>query len=60
MDGAFSEGWFQHPNLGLIKIHKTSAQSWVYVCYTSSGSKAVSKERPLDAWTWTLCQPEER
>ncbi len=59
MDGAYSEGWFQHPNFGLLKIHKNSGQTWVYECYTTSGSKAVSKERPLDLWIWTLCQPDK-
>ncbi|OKY76766.1 MAG: hypothetical protein BM485_01465 [Desulfobulbaceae bacterium DB1] len=56
MDGQYKPGWYIHPNLALIKIYQ-SGQSWVYRCYSSSGQKALSKERPLDQWTWALSEP---
>ena len=59
MDGTFIEGWFNHPNLGLIKIYLTGGD-WVYQCYTKNGQKAVSKERPLDSWTWALSEPADK
>lgn len=59
MDGTFTEGWFNHPNLGLIKIYLSSGD-WVYQCYTKNGQKALSKERPLDSWTWALSEPADR
>ena len=58
MDGSFSEGWFNHPNLGLIRIYTKGAE-WVYQCYTKNGKRALSKERPLDGWTWALSEPSE-
>ncbi|MBI5559175.1 MAG: hypothetical protein HY885_16250 [Deltaproteobacteria bacterium] len=56
MDGQFKSGWYIHPNLALIKISQ-KGQLWVYQCYTASGQKAISKERPLDQWTWALSEP---
>ncbi|MFH7319168.1 hypothetical protein ACHHRT_01005 [Desulfurivibrio sp. D14AmB] len=56
MEGSFREGWFKHPTLGLIRIF-IKGPDWVYVCYTSNGEKALSKERPLDSWTWALSEP---
>lgn len=57
MDGQYIPGWYIHPNLGLIKIYQRDA-TWVYQCYTKSGSKPVSRERPLDQWTWALSEPK--
>lgn len=55
MDGTYSEGWFTHPNHGLIRIFfKSGEGEWVYQCYSQNGQKALSKERPLDSWTWAL------
>ncbi|MBU0480406.1 MAG: hypothetical protein KKG47_04830 [Proteobacteria bacterium] len=54
MDGNYHEGFFDHPSHGLIKIYRNSSGNWVYQCYTSSGTKPLSKERTLDAWTWAL------
>ena len=59
MDGMFAEGWYEHPSLGLIKIYLKSGE-WVYQCYTKNGQKALSKERPLDSWTWALSEPSEK
>lgn len=56
MEGSYREGWFIHPNLGLIRIF-IKGPDWVYVCYTRNGEKALSKERPLDSWTWALSEP---
>ncbi len=56
MDGSFSEGWFTHPTLGLIRVF-VKGTDWVYVCYTKNGQKALSKERPMDSWTWALSEP---
>ncbi|ADH85063.1 hypothetical protein [Desulfurivibrio alkaliphilus] len=56
MEGTFQEGWYTHPTLGLIRVF-TSGSEWVYVCYTSNGRKALSRERPLDGWTWALSEP---
>ncbi|MFH1019257.1 MAG: hypothetical protein V1782_01395 [Pseudomonadota bacterium] len=53
MDGTYSEGWFTHPNHGLIRVFNKGGE-WVYQCYSQSGQKALSKERPLDSWTWAL------
>jgi len=58
MDGKFQDGWYQHPQLELIRIFQ-SGDSWVYQCYSKNGSRALSKERDLDAWTWALSQPTE-
>ncbi|MBU0730863.1 MAG: hypothetical protein KKA70_14090 [Proteobacteria bacterium] len=55
MDGTFQEGMYTHPNLGLIKILFKN-NNWVYQCYTKSGDKPLSKERPLDQWTWALSE----
>lgn len=53
MDGQFLPGWYNHPNLGLIKIYERS-NKWVYVCYSNNGQKALSKERTIDQWIWAL------
>lgn len=58
MDGSYTEGWYNHPNMGLIKIY-VSGQAWVFQCYTQSAQKALSKERPLDGWTWALSEPAD-
>ncbi|OGR07696.1 MAG: hypothetical protein A2511_00640 [Deltaproteobacteria bacterium RIFOXYD12_FULL_50_9] len=58
MDGSFQEGWYKHPTLGLIKIFQKN-YTWVYMCYASNGQKPLSKDRPLDQWTWALSEPEE-
>ena len=58
MEGGYQEGWYVHPSLGLIKI--IHAKEWVYRCYTDSGAKPLSKERPLDPWTWALSEPKEK
>ncbi|OGQ98437.1 MAG: hypothetical protein A2505_06425 [Deltaproteobacteria bacterium RIFOXYD12_FULL_55_16] len=55
MDGPHIEGWYEHPNLGLIRIF-LKGSSWVFQCYTHNGQKALSKERPLDIWTWALSE----
>ncbi|TBV79445.1 MAG: hypothetical protein EYX74_06915 [Desulfobulbaceae bacterium] len=59
MEGNFSEGWYQHPSLGLIKIFFNNSD-WVYVCYTRNGQKALSKERKIDNWIWALSKPADR
>lgn len=56
MHGEFQEGWYNHPTLGVIKIFR-NGDSWVYQCYTNNKKKVLSKERPLDPWTWALCEP---
>lgn len=58
MDGSYKEGWYSHPSLGLIKIF-LSSQNWVFQCYTQNGQKALSRERPLDGWTWALSEPAD-
>lgn len=58
MDGSFEDGWYKHPTLGLIKIFQKN-NSWVYQCYTTSGEKPLSKDRPLDQWTWALSEPQK-
>ncbi len=60
MDGQFAEGWYKHPQLGLLKIFMDKTKSWVYQCYTSNGAKPLSKEKDLDQWTWVLCEAEEQ
>ncbi len=60
MDGKYQEGWFNHPNHGLIKIFLSEKRGeWVYQCYSNSGAKALSMERPLDQWTWALSESNE-
>lgn len=59
MDGAYEAGWYYHPQIGLIKIHESGDKGWVYVCYSESGQTALSREKPLDAWTWALCMPKD-
>ena len=58
MEGQMREGWFKHPNLGLIKILQ-KANNWYYQCYNQKGTKALSKERPLDQWTWALSEERD-
>jgi len=55
MDGTFTEGWFTHPSQGLIRVFLKGGE-WVFQCYTKNGQKALSKERPLDSWTWALSE----
>ncbi len=56
MDGKIKTGWYVHPNLSLIKVYEKNG-AWVYQCYKRNGSKAISKERDLDQWTWALSEP---
>jgi hypothetical protein len=58
MDGPVKEGFYNHPNLGVIKIFQKN-ESWVYQCYTRNTQKAVSRERSLDTWTWALSEPRQ-
>lgn len=53
MQGAYEAGFYEHPNLGLIKIF-TKDGTWVYQCYKRNGSKPLSGPKPLDQWTWTM------
>ncbi len=55
MDGPVTEGWYQHPQWGLIEVFKKKGR-WVYVCYTSDGSKALSRPRDMDPWIWALSE----
>ncbi|MGM0680732.1 MAG: hypothetical protein ACQES8_00695 [Thermodesulfobacteriota bacterium] len=55
MHGEFQEGWYKHPSLGIVKIFR-NGDNWVYQCYTTNQKKALSHERPLDTWTWALCE----
>jgi hypothetical protein len=57
MDGPFRDGMYSHPSLGLIKIF-TKNDTWVYQCYTSSGTKPLSTPKPLDQWTWAMSEEE--
>jgi len=59
MEGTITAGWFTHPSLGTIKIFRSSTNQWVYQCYSQNGSKALSKERELDQWTWVMCEKLE-
>lgn len=56
MEGKFSEGWYQHPTMGLIRVY-VNGGDWVYVCYTRNGQKPLSKERKMDSWSWALSEP---
>jgi len=58
MDGAVTPGWYDHPQLGLIKIFRKDNQ-WVYVCYTKNGDKALSRPRGVDPWLWALSEKNE-
>ena len=55
MDGQVKPGWYRHPNLGLIQVYVNVNQEWVYRCYSESGTRALSTEKPIDTWTWALC-----
>lgn len=59
MEGNIESGWYNHPNLGVIKIFKKEA-NWVYQCYNSRATKSLSKEKVLDHWTWALSEQRER
>ena len=59
MDGTYTEGWFTHPTQGLIRVFLKGGE-WVFQCYTKNGQKALSKERPLDSWTWALSEAEQQ
>jgi len=59
MDGQIVAGWYRHPQQGLIKIYLDESSSWSYQCYSESGARALSLKKPLDQWTWALCQTEE-
>ena len=58
MEGDFQTGWYYHPTLGLIRTTFTNGK-WVYRCYSEKGTKPLSKERPLDQWTWALSEARE-
>ncbi len=60
MDGSYAEGWYKHPNHGLIKIFLKDGREWVYQCYTTNGDKPLSKDRPLDSWTWALSEATDK
>lgn len=55
MDGQITAGWYRHPKLGLIKVFENDKRAWVYQCYSESGTRALSKEKSVDNWTWALC-----
>ena len=55
MDGTYEEGWYIHPKEDLIRVNQNDGE-WVYRCYSGNGQRALSKERPLDSWTWALSQ----
>lgn len=57
MDGQVTAGWFQHPKLGTINIYESNRRTWVYKCYSESGTRPLSTEKELDTWTWALCIP---
>ncbi len=61
MEGGFKEGWYSHQSMGLIKVFQNRNDAWVYQCYTTNGTKALSRERPMDSWIWALSQeaPEQ-
>lgn len=56
MDGTFQEGWYMHPKEELIRISQNEEGNWVYRCYSVNGKRALSKDRPLDSWTWALSE----
>ena len=56
MEGQMNSGWYKHPQLGLIKIYSNDRHEWVYICYSDSGTRVLSKEKPMDSWTWALCE----
>jgi hypothetical protein len=58
MEGQTQEGWYNHPSLGLIKILK-KGNNWYYQCYNTKGTKSLSKEKPLDQWTWALSEARD-
>ncbi|MFC1524704.1 hypothetical protein ACFL6N_07935 [Thermodesulfobacteriota bacterium] len=58
MDGTYQEGMYSHPSLGTIRIFQKN-NNWVYQCYTTRGHKPLSRERPIDPWTWALSEPME-
>ena len=58
MDGSIASGWYEHPQLGLIKIFLKDDQ-WVYVCYTRNGQKALSRPKTVDNWLWALSEKNE-
>jgi len=55
MEGNYESGWYNHPSLGLIRVYP-NGPDWVYRCYNKNGDKPLSKERPLDQWTWALSE----
>lgn len=59
MDGQIAAGWYRHPQLGLIKISIDESNSWVYQCFSESGTRSLSTKKPLDQWTWALSQLDE-
>ena len=59
MEGSIIDGWYIHPSLGIIKIYRSKINVWVYQCYSKDGSRALSKERPIDQWTWVMCEKRE-
>ncbi len=48
MDGQIREGWYNHPQLGLIKVFTDKYGSWVYQCYMKSGARPCQKK---NLWT---------
>ena len=57
MEGPVKEGFYNHPNNGVIRIFQKENGNWVYQCYTQNAQKAISREKSLDNWTWALSEP---
>ncbi|MEW6428619.1 MAG: hypothetical protein AB1568_11355 [Thermodesulfobacteriota bacterium] len=58
MDGPMNPGWYSHPQQGLIKVFIKNGQ-WVYVCYSTDGTRALSRPRAMDAWIWALSEARD-
>lgn len=55
MNGPITDGMYNHPTLGLIKIFNKGGD-WVYQCYNKIGTKPLSTPKPLDQWTWAMSE----
>ena len=59
MDGSFESGWYQHNTLGKIKVFVKDTR-WYYQCYKTNGSKPLSNPKPIDQWTWAMCEKDSQ
>lgn len=56
MDGSIREGFYRHPQQGLIRISEKDG-AWVFHCFSADGSRQLTmKGKKVDNWLWALSE----